>query len=641
MVGAAGVQALGRSLLKRLIKFTHNIFLGDVCYNNCLERCFGKSYCPLEVSPDHYHTIACEAPPVERYNEEEDAMDAMRIAKDNIDGRHSVSSSSLTGGSGSINGFGVQAKTKTAAESRRLMVNAAAALKSHNYTLDGGIIHNLEQLKEQFYEAANSARGVPHIVDHDNMNGIDKDMLKSNKAAKSPTKRNRVFQKQTDKFEHHRAFEENLVNLEKQLHKDYHTHNEDKTEETHSETLRHGQDHTDKKFKVTEGTVEVIDATQAGDTVFDVRLNASTTFLHRGEDALKELAVAASHLKAIHQAYMAGEDFALILEEDASVTLLPLWHNIGLRESLEVVPKGWHVLQLHVWLGAEMGIGAKIVDKLQHRLQVGRIVSKRDPVKDYEFWGAVAYAVSRDGMEVLLKRYWGGWDTTTNRGIPKQDNINDQDFQSTKPLFEDPALPFLDLTENPLADIIVYTAPNTYVVNRPLFSHQLGEPHWTHTHQSLLRRHEDDRKRLLHFFYEDYEAKFSGSGVDDEDEEKLNYLMSQTHLWWLRVLDSFASNIAYLFDPSLLLIIVFYAHFCYAPIFFFWQSGRSAPTCCCEKSIYPERKFCVSSLDAGYRGNVHDKHTAWRKAHLSPSPSMDNFIESEIPLVSRRRVYSC
>ena len=171
--------------------------------------------------------------------------------------------------------------------------------------------------------------------------------------------------------------------------------------------------------KVTIGAgVEVIDAVAAGAATFDVRVNVSNTFLHRG-DALRELAVAASHLKAIHTAYMAGEEYALILEDDASLALVPLWHNVGLKEALQALPHDWHVLQLHVWLGGEMGVGAVIVDKMLHRVAVGDIVSPRHLLDDAEFWGAVAYAVSRAGMRAILDRYWRGWDVELGRGAPK------------------------------------------------------------------------------------------------------------------------------------------------------------------------------------------------------------------------------
>lgn len=114
----------------------------------------------------------------------------------------------------------------------------------------------------------------------------------------------------------------------------------------------------------------------------------------------------------------------------------------------------------------------------------GSIVSPRHMVDDAEFWGAVAYAVSRDGMRTLLDRYWHGWDAELGRGVaessPKTTEspqcvfwartiephrvCSDLCFRTryihrqavVTPPFDDPELPFLDLTENPLSDIIAY-----------------------------------------------------------------------------------------------------------------------------------------------------------------------------------------
>ena len=62
-----------------------------------------------------------------------------------------------------------------------------------------------------------------------------------------------------------------------------------------------------------------------------VYINASRTFLQRGS-AVRELAVAAAHLHAIHLAYDAGDDVALVFEDDASAALVPFWRNCGLKE---------------------------------------------------------------------------------------------------------------------------------------------------------------------------------------------------------------------------------------------------------------------------------------------------------------------
>jgi hypothetical protein len=52
MVGEAGLRDLGRGWVGSAVAFARNVLLGDICYGNCLERCFGKNYCPQEQSAD-------------------------------------------------------------------------------------------------------------------------------------------------------------------------------------------------------------------------------------------------------------------------------------------------------------------------------------------------------------------------------------------------------------------------------------------------------------------------------------------------------------------------------------------------------------------------------------------------------------
>ena len=54
-----------------------------------------------------------------------------------------------------------------------------------------------------------------------------------------------------------------------------------------------------------------------------------------------------SHLKAIRAAYEAGDDVALILEDDAVADLAPWW-SLSLEAFADSLPPGWHAAQVRV-----------------------------------------------------------------------------------------------------------------------------------------------------------------------------------------------------------------------------------------------------------------------------------------------------
>jgi len=103
-------------------------------------------------------------------------------------------------------------------------------------------------------------------------------------------------------------------------------------------------------------------------------LNVSHTFLGRPAPMV-EAAVTASHLSAVRMAYDAGENMALIFEDDASAALVPKWNNMGLAEVLQALPEDWNVIQLHVWLGLPFGTSAFQVNMMRERLAHGHLVS--------------------------------------------------------------------------------------------------------------------------------------------------------------------------------------------------------------------------------------------------------------------------
>jgi len=149
-------------------------------------------------------------------------------------------------------------------------------------------------------------------------------------------------------------------------------------------------------------------------------------------------------------------EYALITEDDVSLEYLPRWHDKGFDPVMEALECGsemhrsWSVVQMAITVGF---LKSSLGRKLEERLYTSECVTIRDPVRDYELWSATAYLIHRRGMEYLLERHWPGG--LKNVNLP---------WSEVKGTFN-----FRDSLSG-LADAVVYSAPNTFVVNRPLFS---------------------------------------------------------------------------------------------------------------------------------------------------------------------------
>ena len=120
-----------------------------------------------------------------------------------------------------------------------------------------------------------------------------------------------------------------------------------------------------------------------------------------------ELGCTLSHIKAIYTSFTNNDEYALILEDDASFALYPHWPN-DLHKIMEEAPKEWHVINL--------------------------FSEKKTNDSDYTMCsdisgcpGTVAYIINRKGMENVLSDIlnhnlidlrvskfsgkWGGWGT--------------------------------------------------------------------------------------------------------------------------------------------------------------------------------------------------------------------------------------
>lgn len=148
-----------------------------------------------------------------------------------------------------------------------------------------------------------------------------------------------------------------------------------------------------------------------------------------------EFQLSAAHLQAVSAAYDAGLEKALIVERDADLSLLPHWGSAGLDAVLERTPEDFHLLRLYEW-NAKSAFDTNPTPR--------RTTTASRPA-----WGAVAYVVSRRGMEWLRKRF----------GSPS-DGIR---------LQPDP-----DVCDGHIvSECVLFSGPEVYRSGRPLFGHQL------------------------------------------------------------------------------------------------------------------------------------------------------------------------
>jgi hypothetical protein len=135
-------------------------------------------------------------------------------------------------------------------------------------------------------------------------------------------------------------------------------------------------------------------------------INVSDTFMDRST-ALRELAVATSHLRAVHAAYRSGAEVALVLEDDASLALAPEWRQMGVAQVLQALPPNWNVVQLHVWLGLSFGGAARVAELMKQRLLQGELV--RRGMSLIAVVVVVVAAAAAAAMVVVWSWWWSWW----------------------------------------------------------------------------------------------------------------------------------------------------------------------------------------------------------------------------------------
>lgn len=175
-----------------------------------------------------------------------------------------------------------------------------------------------------------------------------------------------------------------------------------------------------KKFKDIPWTLKRIEAITPTDLInfpgIEKVCSSSTEY---------ELACTFSHLKAIYTAFIDGNDYALIFEDDVIIKRFP-----NIEKVIDTAPYDWEILQLFS-LDPSVYTGSKGNLWIKHQ-------------KDY--FTAASYLINRKGMERVLKEYFIG-NPPYYQGMPK---INTRAFMSMQEF-------------NCAADYVIYMKVNTYV----------------------------------------------------------------------------------------------------------------------------------------------------------------------------------
>lgn len=105
-----------------------------------------------------------------------------------------------------------------------------------------------------------------------------------------------------------------------------------------------------------------------------------------------EIGCTLSHIKAIHQAYIDGKEYALILEDDCSFEFVPFW-ECPLSEFIDSLHQDWMIIQLQTLLWQtyrNAGICHQYTDTIYQ------------PTTNIH--GTTAYLINRRGMAEILRK---------------------------------------------------------------------------------------------------------------------------------------------------------------------------------------------------------------------------------------------
>jgi hypothetical protein len=157
--------------------------------------------------------------------------------------------------------------------------------------------------------------------------------------------------------------------------------------------LARSKDRHDRMLQRLEGVIEHTKVDAVSPATMVKLLSPSTLTSLRVSNTEGEIASALSQIKAVAMAYDAGHEMALVLEDDVTDELIPLWVH-PLETITSALPSDWALLQLHLITGDKMWEGMR--QEWEHN--GAPIAFKQTSVH----WGAAAYLIHRRGMKKLL-----------------------------------------------------------------------------------------------------------------------------------------------------------------------------------------------------------------------------------------------
>jgi GR25 family glycosyltransferase involved in LPS biosynthesis len=141
-----------------------------------------------------------------------------------------------------------------------------------------------------------------------------------------------------------------------------------------------------KIFNLKLTRIEGIDSSDLNLSNGSIYLNNNTSIEYNNYyklQTLNELGCTLSHIKAIYTAYKNGDNNALIIEDDVSFGLYPLWKN-NLNDIMKEAPTDWNTINLSSYY-------------------FGTQKSNNPYVKYYKFpLQSYAYLINRKGMENVI-----------------------------------------------------------------------------------------------------------------------------------------------------------------------------------------------------------------------------------------------
>lgn len=203
--------------------------------------------------------------------------------------------------------------------------------------------------------------------------------------------------------------------------------------------------------------IEAVDGKKLSlkDGFIDDRFNYKTNYTIKN---IYELACTLSHLKTILTSYQNGDEWALILEDDASISLCPFWEKT-IIDIIDSAPANWNIISLFTYT------------EQCH-------AKKKKYIPFNKTWcnSALAYIINRKGMENILKGVYEEKDNNYTFILDKNDKKNKKN------------------NEDIVADIFIYKRSNnmyTYNDVPLIFAHNPKEmdstihPSHTNYHQKM------------------------------------------------------------------------------------------------------------------------------------------------------------